>query len=403
MTKLLIIVAAMAAIAFAAPTEKRKSSLQTLFGKERPSYHLPTTSIPTNVTLLTVTQRVDNFNPANTNTWQQRYLMNNEFYRPRSPIFLYLAGASAIDDVLLTSSHMRDIARDLHAGILQLEHRFYGQSHPTANVNILNLRFLSVEQALADTAHFINHIRRTVQGAADSQFILVGGHYSASLAVWFRQQYPHLALGVWASSAPLHSVVDFVQHKIAVGAAYRRVGGDACYYALEVGFNATQDMIDAGQWTEVSQYFNLCRDLDPVNVPHFFSTLAAIYGRLPSTATEASIRATCALLQGPGHPVQNTAAVLSFFFDPDECFNIDYEELIESERETEWNATSVVSGGRQWSYQLCGTIGWVPSSGSPDQPFGSTFPAEFFLEGCQVIFDDLYATSEFVKWIAEKT
>lgn len=162
---------------------------------------------------------------------------------------------------------------------------------------------MSVEQALADTAHFINHIRRTVQGAADSQFILVGGHYSASLAVWFRQQYPHLALGntlrsrnsinsknsiftgVWASSAPLHSVVDFVQHKIAVGDAYRRVGGDACYYALEAGFNATQDMIDAGQWTEVSQYFNLCQDLDPVNVPHFFSTLAAIYGRLPSTAT----------------------------------------------------------------------------------------------------------------------
>ncbi len=63
------------------------------------------------------------------------------------------------------------------------------------DVSDANLRFLSVEQALADTAHFINHIQTTVPGAVNSQFILVGGHYSASLAVWFRQSYPHLALG----------------------------------------------------------------------------------------------------------------------------------------------------------------------------------------------------------------
>lgn len=58
-----------------------------------------------------------------------------------------------------------------------------------------NLRFLTIEQALADTAHFINHIQNTVEGAANSQIILVGAHYSASLAVWFRQQYPHLVRG----------------------------------------------------------------------------------------------------------------------------------------------------------------------------------------------------------------
>lgn len=66
---------------------------------------------------------------------------------------------------------------------------------PHSNVTDENLRFLHPEQALADTAHFINHIQATVPGASTSPFILVGGHYSASLAVWFRQSYPHLALG----------------------------------------------------------------------------------------------------------------------------------------------------------------------------------------------------------------
>lgn len=65
-----------------------------------------------------------------------------------------------------------------------------------SNVTDDNLRFLHPEQVLADTAHFINHIQATVPGASRSPFILVGGHYSASLAVWFRQSYPHLALGI---------------------------------------------------------------------------------------------------------------------------------------------------------------------------------------------------------------
>ncbi len=64
-----------------------------------------------------------------------------------------------------------------------------------SNVTDENLRFLTPQQALADTAHFISHIQTTLPGAENSPFILVGGHYSASLAVWFRQAYPHLALG----------------------------------------------------------------------------------------------------------------------------------------------------------------------------------------------------------------
>lgn len=63
------------------------------------------------------------------------------------------------------------------------------------NVSDENIRFLTPEQALADTAHFINHIRRTEAGGQNSPIILVGGHYSASLAVWFRQRYPHLSTG----------------------------------------------------------------------------------------------------------------------------------------------------------------------------------------------------------------
>lgn len=134
MTKLLILIAILA-ITCAAPTDKQKISLRKLFDLRMP-YREPIRNqldelIPSNVTMLTVTQRVDNFNPANLDTWEQRYLMNNQFYQPGAPHFLFLGGESAITDVRLTNSHMFNIARDLNASMLHLEHRFYGQSRPT--------------------------------------------------------------------------------------------------------------------------------------------------------------------------------------------------------------------------------------------------------------------------------
>lgn len=88
-------------------------------------------------------------------------------------------------------------------------------------------------------------------------------------------------LGVWASSAPLPSIVDFDQFKEATGLAYRTVGGDACYEALEFGFDTMHDMVDAGQWDELTETFYLCDPLEPEDVPHFFSLMAEIYAILP--------------------------------------------------------------------------------------------------------------------------
>lgn len=132
MAKIFIIVAAIIAVTSAAPTEKQKVSLKK-FLEQRMPFREPTVDgpIPANVTLLTVEQRVDNFNPTNFDTWQQRYFMNNEFYQPGSPIFVFLGGASAINEQRVTSSHMHSIARDLNANLFHLEHRFYGESRPT--------------------------------------------------------------------------------------------------------------------------------------------------------------------------------------------------------------------------------------------------------------------------------
>jgi hypothetical protein len=76
-------------------------------------------------------------------------------------------------------------------------------------LSVANLQYLDVDQALEDLAHFIRVQKSTIPGAANSGVILVGASYSAMMVSWFRQRYPDLVNGAWASSAPIQAQVDF--------------------------------------------------------------------------------------------------------------------------------------------------------------------------------------------------
>lgn len=77
------------------------------------------------------------------------------------------------------------------------------------NFTVENLRFLNVDQALADLAYFIRDYVRAQPRFADSKIIMYGGSYAANMALWFKQRYPHLAVGVVASSGPIKAQIDF--------------------------------------------------------------------------------------------------------------------------------------------------------------------------------------------------
>ena len=55
--------------------------------------------------------------------------------------------------------------------------------------------YLSSEQALADYAELLTHIKATVAGASTSPVIAFGGSYGGMLAAWFRVKYPHICDG----------------------------------------------------------------------------------------------------------------------------------------------------------------------------------------------------------------
>lgn len=158
--------------------------------------------------------------------------------------------------------------------ILQFSHP---NPHKYRNYTTANLRYLTVEQSLADVAHFVKYIKSTyvTPGTENSHVIVIGQHYSGSLAVWFRQKYPHLTIGAWASSAPLLAKVDHKEYKEVAGAVYRKFGGDSCYNRIENGFKEMEKMVADNQLDELSGLFALCTPLRTENDRRLFFSLIA--------------------------------------------------------------------------------------------------------------------------------
>lgn len=126
-----------------------------------------------------IEQPVDHFNPQDDRVWQMRYLENDVFFTAGGPIFIYVGGEWTISSGSISSgSHIYDLAKELNGTLFYTEHRYYGNSHPTNNTSTENLRFLTVDQALADLAFFISHIKSSSPDFAQSGVIMVGGSYS---------------------------------------------------------------------------------------------------------------------------------------------------------------------------------------------------------------------------------
>lgn len=121
-----------------------------------------------------------------------------------------IAGESEANGLWMTRGAWIQYARKHNALCFQLEHRFYGQSRPTEDLSIQNLKYLSSEQALADLANFIVAMNEKYQLDIDTvKWIAFGGSYAGSLAAWLRVKYPHLLFAAVSSSAPLLAKADF--------------------------------------------------------------------------------------------------------------------------------------------------------------------------------------------------
>jgi lysosomal Pro-X carboxypeptidase len=150
-----------------------------------------------NCTLNWYEQHVDHFDFDNNNTYLQRYYSYSDYWKPGNPIFFYLGNEADVTLYVNATGLMWENAENFGALLIFAEHRYYGKSIPSKE-----LRFLTHEQALADYATLVHHIKKRLN-TYSSAVIGFGGSYGGMLAAWARQKYPASFDGVIAASAPI--------------------------------------------------------------------------------------------------------------------------------------------------------------------------------------------------------
>ncbi|GKT36209.1 Peptidase S28 like protein, partial [Aduncisulcus paluster] len=89
---------------------------------------------------------------------------------------------------------------------------FYGASQPFDTWDTDNLRYHTTDQALVDTANFIQQMKAQLADETgrsdDIPFFMFGASYPGAFVAFFQTKFPHLVKGTVASSAVVNPIID---------------------------------------------------------------------------------------------------------------------------------------------------------------------------------------------------
>ncbi|KAF9464098.1 serine carboxypeptidase S28-domain-containing protein [Collybia nuda] len=160
-------------------------------------------------------QPLDHFSELSSHTFQQRYWVNKRHYKPGGggPVIVLDGGETSGEDRIpyLDTGIVEILAKATGGLGVVLEHRYYGESIPVDNFTTDSLRWLSNEQAAADSANFMANVK--FEGidedltAPNTPWIYYGGSYAGARAAHMKILYPDLVYGSIASSAVTHAAI----------------------------------------------------------------------------------------------------------------------------------------------------------------------------------------------------
>lgn len=307
--------------------------------------------------------------------WRQRYFLNDEFWGGVGfPVFLYIGGEGPVTASVLTRrNYIHFAARQHRAMLIAVEHRFYGKSYPTDNMDLANLRFLSSEQALSDLARLHHFLNEQFQS---TRWLAFGGSYPGALAAWMKVKYPKLLVGSIASSAPIRAQSDFREYMQVVGDGYRYFGGGQCYHAIEQAVAAVHALLTQmpGGKQTLQRLFQPCDEmLDEWDESVFEGAIMGYfqdisqYNLLHTNAM--TVSQVCAMFTS-GKPPLHTLVEFVRLNRKGDCVESKFQGHANATIETLMD--SVFDGeksSRQWFYQTCNEFGYFQNTESERSPF----------------------------------
>jgi len=346
-------------------------------------------------------QTLDHFKPGDSRTWLQRYWINWEHYQKGGPVLLMIGGEGEANPVWLSTGAWKEYAEQESAAMMLLEHRYYGKSHPTKDLSVKNLNWLTSKQALADLSRFVVAMKADHQ--LTGNWIALGGSYPGSLAAWARLKYPHLISGAVSTSGPLRAKANFYEYLEVVKSALES-SRQGCARAVEDAIRRVKYLTTHRVgWSLITRKFDLCSPFDghiPTDVSNLFESLIGNFEGIVqynkdnrefegAKWTNITVDTLCDMMldENLGSSLARLKEVnsLSLKIAGEKCLDYTYKSQLEDLQQVSWNS-SAAEGGRQWTYQTCTEFGWYQSSESPKLSFGDIIPLRFFEFMCTDIF-----------------
>lgn len=275
---------------------------------------------------------------------------------PGGPIFIYIGGEWEISPGWISAGLMFDMAKELNGTMFYTEHRYYGKSKPTNDTSAENLKFLTVEQALADLAHFIEYIKESSADFKNSGVVVVGASYSATVATWARLKYPQLINGAWASSAPINAKLDFYEYNEVMTESIKIIGGEECVAKFEKAFKQLEELVGFSEpknLAKIKNDFKLCEPLNLArDVEHFFYEMSDTVAGLVQSHRSGDIEKGCKFMLDENH--SDEVAALGAWVNSRKnfkCLNMNYEDTIKKFNNATWGSEANKQL-RQWTYQV---------------------------------------------------
>lgn len=323
---------------------------------------------PNDDSVVFFTQRLDHYDRQVQATWQQRSFQNDTFFDGTGPVFLCVGGEGPPLDpsVLISSVHCNDmveLAPQVGALMVALEHRYYGESMPTGReFSTHKLRWLSSQQALGDLAEFHSQIVANYSLTPSNKWISFGGSYPGMMSGFFRLKFPHLVHGAISSSAPWNATLDMQVYQDIVGdsLAVQSVGGsDECKATVVDGHQTIAEMIKTEEGRrQVAQTFNFCSE-DTLATEEIAGRWAANgVIEVPSqendpacTTPDCDIARICETMGNltDASDLDKLAAV-SYAQRSGQCIGVDE---LEDDRVTMKLLGNTANSARSWPYQTC--------------------------------------------------
>lgn len=308
---------------------------------------------PTSTTDGVVEQRIDPLNASDERTFQQRYFVDDSFANaPDSPVIYYICGESACSGNEFYGAP-RDYASQLHAHLVALEHRFYGQSQPFSQLDSQSLKYLSTKYALSDLAAFEDYAKK--QWGWGGKWLVMGGSYAGSLSAFYRQQFPQNSVAALASSAPVQPRVNFEQYDFTV---HEGAGAECAAAIQSVVAQIEAAISDPVALAQIKKLFQADEIKDPVDFLYVVADMAATavqYGfkdQFCQTLLKTKDSRTGYL---NGYAQAGVAAFASFQMTP-------IQDSFQSVESTDPANYEKGVGARQWFYQSCTEYGYFQTA-----------------------------------------